>query len=359
MAISLPTVEILFKQLANSFVQRSERGVVILIVKDDTDETFTTKEYKDLKELANDSALYTSTNYQYIADVLGFGVNKVVVIRMDTTGLITDALVIVEKTIKTGWVTVVGETADYTALVTWIKSKETAGETYRAVIYNASIPNSKQIVNFGNLKVTFADTRGEVDGDNYLPSLAGILAACNVNKGSTYFKCNNLAKVEEVNDTNAALNAGKLVLINDIDSVKIGLGINSLTTFNENNTEDMRYIDTIEAMSLIRDDIKATFVNNYVGQCKNTLDNQILFISSVNSYLKMLADEDILDPEYKNYSDIDVVGQRNAWIAVKSEASSWSNAQVRNTTFKRNVYLSGDIKILGAMENLKFNINMF
>ncbi len=262
MAISLPSVEILFKQLANSFVQRSERGVVILIVRDNTDETFTTKEYKDLKELGNDSALYTSTNYQYIADALGFGVNKVVVVRIDTTGLITDALAIIEKTVKTGWITVVGETADYTGLTTWIKAKETAGETYRAVVYNTSTPNSKQIVNFANPKVTFTDTREEVDGEKYLPSLAGILAACNVNKGCTYFKCTNLEKVEEVNDTNAALNAGKLVLINDIDSVKIGLGINSLTTFNENNTEDMRYIDIVEAMLLIRDDIKATFVNN-------------------------------------------------------------------------------------------------
>ncbi len=359
MAISLPTVEILFKQLANSFVQRSERGVVILIVRDDTDKTFATKEYKELKELVTESDLYTTTNYQYIADVLSFGVNKVVVVRIDTTGLIADALAIIGKTVKTGWVTIVGETADYTGLITWIKSKETAGETYRAVVYNASTPNSKQIVNFGNLKVTFADTRGEVDGDNYLPSLAGILAACNVNKGSTYFKCTNLAKVEEVSDTNAALNAGKLVLINEMDSTKIGLGINSLTTFNEINTEDMRYIDIVEAMSLIRDDIKATFVNNYVGQCKNTLDNQILFVSSVNSYLSLLADEDILDPEYKNYSDIDVVSQRNAWVTVKPEASSWSDAQVRKTTFKRNVYLSGDIKILGAMENLKFNISMF
>ncbi len=359
MAISLPTVEILFKQLANSFVQRSERGVVILIVRDNTDETFTTKEYKDLKELTSDSALYTSTNYQYISDVLGFGVNKVVVVRIDTTGLITDALATIEKTIKTGWVTVVGESEDYAALVSWIKAKETAGETYRAVVYNVTAPNSKQIVNFGNPKVTFTDTMGEVDGENYLPSLAGILAVCNVNKGCTYFKCTNLTKVEEVNDTNAALNAGKLVLINDIDSVKIGLGINSLSTFNETNSEDMRYIDIVEAMMLIRDDIKATFVNNYVGQCKNTLDNQILFLSSVNSYLKMLAGKDILDPEYKNYSDIDVVNQRNAWITVKPEASTWSDAQVRNTTFKRNVYLSGDIKILGAMENLKFNINMF
>ncbi|ACL77245.1 hypothetical protein [Ruminiclostridium cellulolyticum] len=36
MAITLPNVQIQFKQLANSFVQRSERGIVVLIIKDDT-----------------------------------------------------------------------------------------------------------------------------------------------------------------------------------------------------------------------------------------------------------------------------------------------------------------------------------
>ncbi|HBM74716.1 MAG TPA: phage tail protein [Clostridiaceae bacterium] len=366
--ITLPTIDVIFKQLASNFIKRSARGIAILIIKDDTSTEFQTKEYKDLKELKNDEALYTPANYQYIADALSFPVSKVVVVRIATTGTIADALTIIEGTIKTGWVTTVGTAEDYTALVDWVKDKEANGGTYKGIVYNAlQGPDSKHVVNFVNEKVTFKDVRAEQTGEKYLPSLLGILASCNVEKGSTYFVCENLSKVQEVADVDAALNGGKFILINDLDveneqvipKVKVGLGINSLTTFDADNTEDMRYIDIVETMDLITDDIRNTFKNDYIGKYKNNLDNQIVFISAINTYFNSLAQEDILDNTYKNYADVDVVAQRAAWAVVKSEAESWDDTQVRNTPYKRNVYLAGDIKILGAMENLKFNISIF
>ena len=157
----------------------------------------------------------------------------------------------------------------------------------------------------------------------------------------------------------AELKKGSFILINDDNKVKVGLGINTLTTFNESNSEDMRYIDIVEAMDLIRDDITNIFKEEYVGKVKNKLDNQILFISSINTYLDVLAKQDILDSDYKNYADINVIAQRQAWLGVKPEAESWSDEEVKVKTFKRNVYLLGDIKILGAMENLMFDITMF
>lgn len=359
MAITLPNIEIIFKQLASNFIKRSERGVAILIIKDDTDTTFESKEYRNLKELEEEKTFYTNENYQYILDVLSFQVYKVVVVRIDTTETMSDALNIVERTIKTGWITTVGVEADYTLITNWIKDKESNGETYKAIVYNATAPNCKHIVNFVNTDVTFMDARGEVTGDKYLPSLLGIIASCNVEKGSTYFVCENLIKVKEVTDNNVALNEGKFILINDFDKVKVGLGINSLTTFTDLNSEDMRYIDTVEIMDLMIDDIRNTFKNDYIGKYKNNLDNQVLFISAVNTFFSSLAKEDILDINYKNYSDVDVVAQRTAWAKIKPEADTWDDAKVRNTTYKRNVYLGGDIKILGTMENLKFNISMF
>ncbi len=359
MTITLPNIEIIFKQLASNFIKRSEREIAALIIKDDIESSFNSKEYKSQKELEGDKALYTSDNLKYIEDVLSFGAAKVVVIRVGTTETVSDGLNILEKTIKTGWITTVGEVADYTAIINWIKSKEESGQTYKAIVHNASSPDSKHIVNFANEKVIFKDTRGEVTGEKYLPSLLGILAGCNIEKGSTYFVCNNLSKVQEVTNNDTTLNAGEFILINDFDNVKVGLGINSLTTFTDVNSEDMRYIDTVETMDLITDDIRNTFKNDYIGKYKNNLDNQVLFISAVNTYLNSLAGEDVLDNNYKNFADVDVVAQRAAWAQIKPEAVDWNDTKVRNTTYKRNVYLGGDIKILGAMENLRFSISMF
>ena len=48
MAITMPKIEISFEQRAVSLIGRSERGIAILIVRDDTDKSFTHKQYSDL-----------------------------------------------------------------------------------------------------------------------------------------------------------------------------------------------------------------------------------------------------------------------------------------------------------------------
>lgn len=360
--IKLPNIEVTFKQLATSLIERSERGVAILIVKDDTNKTFSYKEYSSITAAEKDSALYTAANLQYIKDIFNFALNKVAVVRVDKTGgSIADALNTVEGNVKSGWITIAdGVTDDWATLSSWIKSKELERKTYKGVVYKATAADCKHVVNFYNDKVTFADARGEVTGEKYCPSLIGILASCNVKKGCTYFACSNLTKVTEVADNEAAVAAGKFVLINDIDTVKVALGINSMTTTDGSTaTEDMKYIDIVEAMDLIQDDISSVFKIEYLGGYKNNYNNQILLISAINSYFKKLADDNILDSGYENKADVDVEAQRLAWIGVgKTEAETWTEQQVKNNAFKRTVFLGGDIKILGAMENLAFEISL-
>jgi len=360
--IKLPSIEITFKQLATSLIERSERGIAILIVKDDTDTTFSYKEYNSITAAENESALYTDTNMRYIKDIFNFALNKVAVVRVNATdGTIANALTILESNIKTGWITIAdGITQDFATLSSWIKSKELERKSYKAVIYKTAAPDCKHIVNFYNDNVTFADDRGETTGEKYCPSLIGILASCNVNKGSTYFECSNLSKVTEVANNETAVGAGQFILVNDVDTVKIALGINSLTTTDGlTATEDMKFIDIVEAMDLINDDISTVFKNEYLGSYKNNYNNQILFISAVNTYFKELAKDYILDDQYANKADVDTESQRDAWIGTgKAEAETWTDQEVKNNAFKRTVFLGGDIKILGAMENLKFAVNL-
>lgn len=357
--MKLPTIEIIFKQLASTLIARSQRGIAVLIVRDDTDNTFATRTYRSQRDLLEDRERYTAANYQQLVDAMSFTPYKLIAVRIGADGAMADALKVVEKTVKTGWVSIVGEAADETALIQWVKDWRTKGRTYKGLIAGTATPNDKYVVHFGNAKVTFADDRGEQEGVQYLPSLLGILAACNIERGVTNFVCENLLSALEPDDVDAALNAGKLVLMNDFDDVRIPLGINSMTTATGSDTEDMKYIDIVEAMDLIEDDIRETFKKTYQGAYKNSLDNQMLFISAVNTYFDALELQEVLDPDYNNRSDIDVSAQRAAWAQEKPEADFWEDAQVRNTPYKRSVFLAGDVKILGAMENLKFTISMF
>lgn len=364
MAVKMPTIEVIFKQLAGSLIERSTRSIAILIIKDDTDKSFQFKVYRDITEVDEDKELYTAENLRAIKDVLTFQVLKCHVYRINAeNGVLGEALKLIQKNVKTGWITIVdGTSNEFESLASWVKAKELEHKSYKAVVYKVNTTDCKHLVNFYNDKVTFADeTRGETDGFVYCPSLIGILASCNIKKGSTHFICSNLSNVQEVEDNDKAVGEGKFILFNDDDKVRIALGINSMTsTDGLYNTEDMKFIDTVEAMDLISDDISKVFKETYLGNYKNNYDNQVLFISSINTYFRELANDYVLDNNYKNIADVDIEAQRLAWLGVgKTEAKEWDEQTIKNNSFKRTVYLTGDIKILGAMENLKFTVSLF
>ncbi|MBN1079269.1 phage tail sheath C-terminal domain-containing protein [Clostridium botulinum] len=361
MTVKQPNIDIAFKQKATSSINKSERGIAILILKnDETKDCPKYAVYKEITEFEKVKNKYSEVNQKAITDVFTFPPAKVVVVNADT---VTNALIEIEKNIPTGWITITnGSAEDFTTLISWIKSKESAKKTYKAITFKSTVTDCKHIVNFTNTKVTFVDSRDEADAVQYLPSLLGILAYCGGNnKSCTYFKCTNLKSVEGFSNIDAELAKGDLVLFNDTKYVRICQGINTLITLDgEKATEDMQFIETVECMDMIQDDIRDVFKETYLGPYKNKLNNQMLLISAINGYLKELANNSILDDEYDNVTSINVNAQRDAWLASgKVEASEWDNAKVKNSTFKRDVFLLGDIKILGSMTNLKFDISLF
>ena len=115
MAIGLPQIEIAFKQLAVTAVQRSARGIVALIVRDTTDESFSVVEYTSVLEI--EESKFTSNNVGYIKDVFTGGAAKVIVVRIGTAGTLTDAIEALGSK-KYNWIGFAeGKPADQTALV--------------------------------------------------------------------------------------------------------------------------------------------------------------------------------------------------------------------------------------------------
>lgn len=360
MAVTMPKIEITFQQLAASFVSRSERGIAVLILRDATAGSGGSFfRFGDATQIPKDE--FTAANQQYIKDALTFGPLRVSVVKVGTDGTLAQALAILVQKEQTGWITVCdGTTQDWSDLVSWIKAREKEEKSWKSVCYNATKPDCMHVVNLVNKSVTFADDRGKADGSKYTPSLAGLLAACNVLRGATGYVCSNLTTVEEPEDLDKAVGAGQFVLVNDEDQVQVGVDVNSMTTVSgSTQTEDMKYIETVEAMDLMRDDIGATFRKDYRGKYKNTTSNQMLFLAAVNGYFRDLGNENVLDPTYDNTAAVDVTSQRNAWIDTgKSEAAEWDDGKVISTPYKRKVFLGGDVKILGSMTDLHLVVTL-
>lgn len=389
MSISLPQIRITFKQLVASFIERSERGNVILIVRDDTS-IFSTKVYEKQEDLDKDKDLYTDFNYSYISDTFHGKANKVTVVRIGTTDDMSSAFTVI-KGLEVGWIGIIESTfnqADQNSLVNFVKAQRDIFKNFKCAVYNPTMPpNNKGIVVLSNLKGEFTDSRGLQDGDKIIPTLIGYLAGANVTRSVTNITLSNLKSViigstpsnltatnigstavtltwqDDGTDVEGLINSGQLVLINKDGAVKVGVGINSLTDPPDGSKDpdaenDEKYIEIVEAEDMIQDDISKAFDVGYQGSTKNKLDNQMLFVNEVNQYFDGLESIDVLDNQYNNIADIDIDTQREALNKSGVDASKMTDAQVKQYTYKRDLFLKGDIKILFAMANLNFGITM-
>lgn len=375
---TLPKIIIAFKALAASFVERSERGVAILIVREEgkTVEGEYVPVETRIEEVTYETDLtdWSNANAARIADMLDIGPAKVVVLTMDTNATVADATAVIEANYPSGRVTIVGKTsADYSALSTWAKAKK----TYHALIFSTASQDNKYVENVYNQSVTFDpdwDTprstqgtlvRGTVTSEELLPMICAILSKANVNgASSTILKA--LKSVVDVASADSVVNAGNLILYNDWNGsdrvVRLGTAVNTLTTFDDSandgdQIEDMRYIEVAEAADMIRADIKSVFRDSYIGQ-KNSVDNQMQLIGAIGDYYDRLEEEDILNSASANTVEIDVDAQRAAWITVNPEAADWDDDTVRSKPFKRKVFIKSDIQILQSIQDLSMKITL-
>lgn len=361
MNIGLPKIDITFKGLGSSAVERGKSGVAVLVIRDDTDKTFNYKTYLSIADLtATEIAKYTAENVQLIKDVLENIPSKVIVYRVDLEGVIADAFDEIKAIIPmNSWIAVASDKAeDQTALATWVKAVVTNDKKrYKALVYK-NVADDMHIVNFTNEKVTFNDARGTKTGDDALAYILGYLAAVPLTMSAIAKPLTKLKLVVEPDDLEAAVNAGELTLFNDEGEVYIARGVNSLTTIGDGQNDEMKFIHVVEVMDLIYSDIFSTWKNGYRGVYPNELDNQMLLISAINTYLNSL--EGMLDGNFANRVYIDVKAQRAANVTKYSQeiVNKWDDNEVMQKTVSTFVFLESNIKILGTAEDMHLGIFM-
>ncbi len=312
-----PVIDIIFIQKAITAIKRSQRGVTLVILKDDTRPEAGIDLFKYEADITKEK--YSEENIEILKRCFYVDVFKLRVVHVPST------------------------------------TEEFADDMH--------------LINVKNNSVYGIDEKRNVPMAEYLPRLTSLLANLPMNRSCTFYELEDISSVDESfidddeNTIDAWIDKGYLVLFQDDDeSVKINRGVNSLTTYTSTETEDMSKIIIVESMDIILEDIYSTFKNNWVGKYKNRLNNQYLFISAVNTYFLTLTSieaGEILDEEFNNIAYIDVEAQRQAWLGIgKTEAEDWDEATVKKRTFKSYIFLAGNIKILDAVEDLHFKITM-
>lgn len=349
--MGLPAINIEFIGKAENVIKRSQLGIVALILKDDV-QTSDTVIYKNIEDVPTDA--WSPTNLDYIQLTFKGEPSKVIIERVPVEATdYTDAFIRLNNK-RFNYLAIPGiEDKDTITTASWIKSKRVQKKTVKAVLPNCKADH-EGIINFTTSGIKVGEK--EYTTAEYTCRIAGILAGLPFTRSATYYELNEIDAITELEDPDAAVDGGELILINDGEVIKIGRGVNSLTTLTGVKTEDFKSIRIMEVQDMIKDDIRTTFDKYYIGKLNNTYDNQVLFFQSINVYFAGLGDQEILDSNFDNLAEVSVKKQRDAWEKIGVDTSDWDDQKVKERTFKRNVFLGGKIKIVDAMEDLDLDI---
>lgn len=349
---AMPQIQIAFKSQGLTAIQRSERGKVVLMLKDAQIKKLTT--FRSLAEV--ESVGYAQKSVEYLKLAFLGNPNKVVAIAV-TDETLGDVLKKLEN-IQFDYLAMPEATAPQNETISsWIKAqrKDPFNKIYKFVAFNHAADH-EGVINFASDKIMVGEKSWK--GQEYTARIAGILAGLSLQQSATFYELTEVDSVEAVEDLSGAVSQGKLVLFNDAEIIRIARAVNSLTTITAEKGIDFTKIKIVEAMDLISNDIRSTFYKHYVGKVLNSYDNKQQFLANINLvYFKEIAG-DLLEPRYDNRVSLDLEAQKRYAITKGEDIDMLTEMDIKQYPTGSQVMLSGRIKLLDAMEDLTINFNI-
>ena len=393
----MPKVLITFKTKSTTAIARSARGIVAMILKNETTDIMNSYKISDITDIP-DKGL-TDKNVDLIKKCL-LGTPLRILVYTIPDDSVEEATInqsyVLKQISNIKWNYICAPTAsgsEHEDLASWIKTqRNNKYKTFKAVVANTEA-DDKGVINFctGNIKVPNPDyvedaieTPAAVIGEalignstiasddmvqpytiytaaEYTARIAGILAGLSLDRSATYYQLTEVESVETYEDIDSLIDKGQLLLVDEGegDGVKIARACNSLTTFTTDVGQDFRFIKIVEAIDMITDDIRDTFKSDYVGKVINDYNHKMLFISAIMVYFSGLKGN-VLDnsPTAQNTVDIDEEQQKNYAILKGEDVAEMTVQQIREYNTGTNVYLTGHITPVNAMEDLTIDFTM-
>ena len=353
--MGLPKIIIEFIAKAETAIRRSSNGTVAVILADDTKsgEGNMSYSYATAADYGLSSS-WSTTNRRFLNLIFAGSPKKVLAERVSTKDKSYEEALARLKNKKWNWLCIPGiAEGDVEDIKDWIIAQRSAKKTFKAVLPNCAA-NNEGIVNFTTTGIKCGAYSHSTA--NYCARIAGMLAGLPMNESSTYFVLDDVDSITESITPDDDIDAGKFILINDGEKIKVGRGVNSLATLSGSKTEDMKKIKIVEGMDLMRDDIRDSFENNYIG-INNSYDNKMMFVSAVNQYFEGLVNQGVLYDQGENRADIDIAAQRD-WLAQKYDVSDYSDDQIRMAKTGSYVFVKANVEFSDAIEDLTFSVVM-
>lgn len=345
----LGTCTIIFKQRMANLIKFGNKGRLLMICKNENlDDDFQVTEYKSAVFELENKDLETK-----IKQALRHSPTKLILFEYKDT--LSSVIKEVAK-LKFDWFFSIEE-EDQDSVVAYAKENQIFG-----LVYNKRA-DSKWVASVNNPSGVLADGvmingSPEITGMDLLPIIAGLCAGCPYDMSITGFVLSELEKV----DMPENIIEGQITLYNEEEGVRVASPVNTLTTTNKNDTEDMKDLTIMEGIKRFDTDVKYSFRVGYKGKYKNKYDNEQLFIAASKGYIREMEKADIFDEEYNNTVSINTQRVRELWIASgknEDEINSMSDLEIAKLTYKKIMALKFDVKFLNAIESCEIEVEMY
>lgn len=380
-----PSINISFIEKGISAIERGERGIVMLWVKD-TLPAPAVNPAVVVTESDIPEGLSDVTVEQIKLAMIGYtyAPKKVLVYCM---GIAEDAE---EEAVEAGYkkAMTAAETIrfDYLAvpavetdgkgedIAAWVKSMRTNRKKMIKVVLPNVAADNEGIVNFTTEKSIKTETVTGKDGvkttidtvytaEQYCARIAGLIAGTPMTISCTYAPLPELSDCTRLTDNDTPVDKGEFIIFYDGEKVKVVRGVNSFITTVDGKGDSFKKIKIVEAMDMINDDIVKTAQDSYLGKYANTYSNKCLLVTAISSYFAQLKRDDIVS-SYSVGLDAEAVriylkgrGKKAALDdGTIKEVDECSDKEIITADTGSNVFLTGNVKILDAIEDIKMPI---
>lgn len=354
--MGMPSINITFQTLGGTAIQRSQKGVVGVILKDAK-----LPGEHILASAADIPPTLGQENKDYLSRAFLGYINppkKVIVYVMDGTNkTLEDALryfALQQFDYLCGMPALTTEEAK--TLAAWVKSERQNDHNVKAVLPETAADN-EGVVNFATNEIA-ADGK-TYTAAQYCSRIAGLIAGTPMEISGTFAPLPEVSDVKRLSkaEMDAAEQAGKFILFHDGEKVKTGRAVNSLVTFTPDKGAAFRKIKIVEAVDMMENDIRRTAEDSYIGKYPNSYDNKLLLATAIKGYLESLEASEILQKGFSKVG-VDTAAQENYLKSQGIDTSGMNEQDIKEADTGSRVFLAASVKVLDVIEDIDLTVTI-
>ena len=353
MALGLPSVNIVFKQEGITAIERGERGIVALVLRD-------TKALgkHTIYDISDCPSELSEDNKRYILDALKGNTNaplRIELFVLNAEEQISKALNHFEDTQFDYICSPVFTSEENEEVSVWVKAlRDNEGVMVKAVLANEKADH-EGIINFTTDNIVTKNKTYSVS--EFTPRIAGLIAGTSLRIATTYANLSDVVEVPYMSKADATekIGQGEFIIFKQSGEYRIARGINSLTTVSEAKGEAFQKVKLVDIMDLMTNDIRKTCHKNYIGKYANSYDNKCILMTAIEGYLDQLVLDGLIERNTIKV-EIDMEAQKAYLKSIGINISEMREQEIKEYNTRDKVFIAIKCKILDAIEEINLRV---